>query len=304
MKPIIGHTSIQQTLTSMVAENALPHALLFHGSQGIGKRLVAEKLVYHLFCPDENSMLAEPLGVDTQHILYPQLQELSHPDYHILQPEEGKKVIRIPQVRELINQLHLSADGKKVVIIDAAEQMNNSAANALLKTLEEPGEDIHIILICHNLSKLLPTIISRCRKFRFNPLSKEEITEVLTQEKAKIDVNKYIHFTAGSPGAIIHMVQEGKEALNALETFFQADHGMNGSEINQIAEKLHRKKQAGIALSILMTYISNQFKQDKNPVWSEVYNKIQHKQQNMAEFNLNPQLTLEAALTDVTMMYK
>jgi DNA polymerase III delta' subunit len=304
LKPIIGHTSVQQILTDMVATSSLPHALLFHGSQGIGKRLVAEKLAYHLFCPDTNSMLADNLSVDSNHELYPQLEEMSHPDYKILEPEEGKKVIKISQVRELINQLHLSADGKKIVIIDSAEQMNVNSSNALLKTLEEPGDNIHIILICHNLSKLLPTIISRCRQFRFNPLNKNEITQVIQQDSTKVDIDKYINFTSGSPGELIHIAKEGKIAMEQLNIFFQNPQNINGSEINQMAELLQRKKQAGIALSILMTYISNQFKQDKNHKWGDVYEKIQHKQQNMAEFNLNAQLTLEAALTDVSAMYR
>ena len=92
--------------------------------------------------------------------------------------------------------------------------------------------------------------------------------------------------------------------MEQLNIFFQNPQNINGSEINQMAELLQRKKQAGIALSILMTYISNQFKQDKNHKWGDVYEKIQHKQQNMAEFNLNAQLTLEAALTDVSAMYR
>lgn len=304
MRPIIGHNEIQKILTDMVADNSLPHALLFHGSQGIGKRLVAEKLAYHLFCPEVNSMLAEDLGIDSNHELYPQLQEMSHPDYYILEPEEGKKIIKISQVRELISQLQLSSDGKKIVIIDAAEQMNNNSANALLKTLEEPGDNIHIVLICHNLSKLLPTIISRCRQFRFNPLNNDEITQVIKQDGTKVDINKYINFTSGSPGELLYIAKEGKDAMEQLDIFFQNPANIYGSEINGIAEKLQRKKQAGIALSILMTYISNQFKKDKNPNWGDVYKKIQHKQQNMAEFNLNAQLTLEAALADVASIYK
>lgn len=304
MKPIIGHTSIQETLTEMGESGKLPHALLFHGPEGIGKRLVAEHLAYHLFCPDTGSMLAEPLGIDINHHLYPQLQEMSHPDYYVLEPEEGKHIIKISQVRALINQLALSSDAQKIVIIDAAEQMNISAANALLKTLEEPGDNIHIILICHNLSKLLPTIISRCRQFRFNPLTKDEIRQVVEQEGIKVNIDKYLYFTAGSPGELIYTAHEGKDAMTAIDTFFENVEHIYGYEINEIAEKLHRKKQADIALSILMTYISNQFKKDKNPAWGKLYEEIQHKQQNMAEFNLNAQLTLEAALSDVASMYR
>ncbi len=304
MKNIIGHEEVQQTLTNMVIDKSLPHALLFHGPKGVGKRLVAETLAYHLFCPDNNSMLAGNLDIDTNHILYPQLEEMSHPDFSILEPEEGKKIIRISQVRDTINKLAMSSDGKKIVIIDAAEQLNNNAANALLKTLEEPNDNIHIIMICHNLSKLLPTIISRCRQFRFNPLSTEEIKTVIKNENIKIDIDKYINFTAGSPGELIDIEKTGKDAMAELDKFFNNPTNLYGSDINQICEIINRKKQAPIALSILLTYISNKFKQDKNHKWGEIYEKIQHKQQNMAEFNLNAMLTLESALTDVTKMYK
>lgn len=154
----------------------LPHAILLKGAQGIGKFDFAMNLAQSLLCerPDSDGMACQ--DCPSCHWF---AQE-THPDFRLLQPdalseaedgeerEAGKKKasrqISVDQVRSLSDFANLSAHqgGHRVVLIHPAEAMNTNAANALLKTLEEPSGRMLIILVSHKPQQLLPTILSRC----------------------------------------------------------------------------------------------------------------------------------------------
>ncbi len=137
----------------------MPHAYLLHGPAGIGKRVLAENLVHFLLCQ-------RPAGGKAcgQCKACQLLAAGTHPDFFQLEPEEPEKPIRVDQVRELVGFVVQTAQlgGRKVVLLEPAEAMNLNAANALLKSLEEPSGDTVLLLISHQPSRLLPTIKSRC----------------------------------------------------------------------------------------------------------------------------------------------
>jgi len=148
-------------IDQLIQEDRLPHALLFLGHKGIGKRAMAERLAARLLC------IAPEAGHPCQRCKTCQLiHHGSHPDLLHLSPEEEGKVIKVDPVRNTIDKLHGTAQqgGYRVLIIDPAEAMNVSAANALLKTLEEPGQNTMIILIVDQLGQVMPTIRSRCQR--------------------------------------------------------------------------------------------------------------------------------------------
>lgn len=155
----------------------LPHAVLLKGPQGIGKLDFAVNLAQSLLCeaPQASGMACE--NCPSCHWF---LQE-AHPDFRLIQPdalnevegageqEDGKKKkpsrqISVDQIRNLLDFTNLSSHrgGNRVVLIHPAEAMNANAANALLKTLEEPSRQLLIILVSHKPQQLLPTILSRC----------------------------------------------------------------------------------------------------------------------------------------------
>ncbi len=154
----------------------LPHAILLKGPQGIGKLDFALALSQSLLCekPQPDGMPCE--ACPSCHWF----AQDTHPDFRLLQPEAladaeegeereaGKKKpsrqISVDQVRTLADFANLSAHqgGHRVVLIHPAETMNTSAANALLKTLEEPGGKMILVLVSHKPQQLLPTILSRC----------------------------------------------------------------------------------------------------------------------------------------------
>ncbi|MCY1277868.1 DNA polymerase III subunit delta' [compost metagenome] len=135
------------------------HAYLLHGPAGIGKRALADRLVAFLLCQQVQGDAACGRCKSCQ-----LLAAGTHPDYWLLEPEEPEKPIRVDQVRELVDFVAQTAQlgGRKLVLLEPAEAMNINAANALLKSLEEPSGDTVLLLLSHQPSRLLPTIKSRC----------------------------------------------------------------------------------------------------------------------------------------------
>ena len=200
---IIGHEQIKQDLQILVAEKKLPHALLFAGIDGIGKKLVAKILAKTLLCNTHN--------LEDNCTSCRAFANEAHPDFYYLKPD-GKmvKTIKIEQIRKMQESISLSPylSDKRVVIIDGAESMNEVATNSLLKILEEPIGQVYFILLSANKEKLLPTILSRCMKLYFAPLSANEVTAILAKTQ-NIDEQKAQIIAKLSGGSI-------KNALNLL----------------------------------------------------------------------------------------
>lgn len=148
-----------------------PQAWLLTGKANIGKTAFAQHLAQALLC-ETPTVQHEPCGICPSCHLFSQY---SHPDFYTLTPEipegesGGRKLlqIKIDAVREVIEHIQLTSvrGGKRVVLIQPAESMNLQAANALLKILEEPPENVIFLLVSHSRDKLLPTIKSRCRQW-------------------------------------------------------------------------------------------------------------------------------------------
>ena len=141
------------------ATDRLPHALLIHGPQGAGLHAFAEHLAAWMLCTGEQ---APPCGTCKNCLLF---AAATHPDMMRLQPEEEGKQIRIEAVRDLIDFTNLKSHGGrfKLALIEPAEAMNRNAANALLKTLEEPPPGTLIMLVTHRPLALPVTIRSRAQ---------------------------------------------------------------------------------------------------------------------------------------------
>ncbi|MCK4691608.1 MAG: DNA polymerase III subunit delta' [Desulfuromonadales bacterium] len=168
---IIGHKQQINILQRSLKNQRIAHAYLFDGPDGVGKRLVALALARALFCQTGDGCGDCPPCRKVDHN--------NHPDLHLLDAEGTS--IKIDQVRSLQQDLALRPlEGKyKVCLIDGAEQLNPAAANALLKTLEEPQPNTVIILLTSQPEKLLPTIRSRCQRLPFHRLPKQRLTEIL-----------------------------------------------------------------------------------------------------------------------------
>lgn len=147
-------------LSQQLANGKLPHALLLAGNQYTGKARLAMALSRLLLCHQSSG------GLNCGHCHACQLSASgSHGDFRWLQPEEKSRVIKIDQVRAVVEFTNKTAGlgQRKVVVLAPADSMNVNAANALLKSLEEPAADTYLLLVCHRLHSLPATIRSRCQ---------------------------------------------------------------------------------------------------------------------------------------------
>ncbi len=182
---IIGQKNPIRLLKRFLSNGTLPHALLFTGVEGVGKRTVAMEIAMALNCNDpqvDQNGRREPTQACGECPSCRQIRTNSHPDIIHLAPQDN--VLRIDQIRTLIQTLAMKpfTARHRVVIIAQAQTMNLEAANALLKILEEPPDRTTLILTVPHRSELLPTIVSRCRQIEFEPLSPEDLLTLLTGE--------------------------------------------------------------------------------------------------------------------------
>lgn len=171
---IIGHEQQKKLLRHAFANNKLAHAYLFSGIEGIGKRLMALALARLIFCNEGN-------GCGNCSACQ-RIDHNNHPDLHLLEPDG--QFIKIEQIRTLQKNLAFRPleASRHVVIVDEAEHMHQGAANALLKTLEEPPNAAILILISAQPHVLPSTIRSRCQNLPFPRLNHSEIEKVLRSQ--------------------------------------------------------------------------------------------------------------------------
>ncbi|MCR4268910.1 DNA polymerase III subunit delta', partial [Nitratireductor sp. ZSWI3] len=185
---LVGHEDAAAMLAGAYRAGKLHHGLLFAGPPGIGKATLAFHLANHLFNhpdpaaapqhlakPDPASQTFRLIAQDA----HPSLLHLTRP--YVERDKKFKTVITVDEIRRIQRFLSLTSHdgGYRVVIVDPADDMNVSAANALLKSLEEPPPRTVFILIAHSLGRLLPTIRSRCQIVRLSPLGADRLGGLL-----------------------------------------------------------------------------------------------------------------------------
>ena len=180
MSYVVGHRDVIERLRGVLTGERYPHALLFVGREGIGKKRVALLSAAMFLCSRG--------GCESCRVCKKVFSGV-HPDVRLEYPK-GKRSILIDQVRELKEWAFMTPmEGeRKVAIIDDAHLMKTEAANALLKTLEEPPDGTLFILVTSEPSRLLPTIVSRCQIVRFTPLKREEVDEICEREGVEEEI--------------------------------------------------------------------------------------------------------------------
>ncbi len=183
---IVGQPHVVRLLKTFIRNGTLPHALLFSGDEGVGKKMTATAFAMACNCLKLKSATRHHRphldAIDACGDCGPcrKIAGNHHPD--IIRVAPLSSVIRIAQIRKLLQTLTLKPNEayRRVVILSDAQAMNPEAGNALLKVLEEPPERTLLVLTAHQTSDLLPTIVSRCQHIRFSPLCTADIKRLLT----------------------------------------------------------------------------------------------------------------------------
>lgn len=210
---LVGHRETTDALLASASSGRLHHAWLLAGPQGVGKSLFAHHAARWLLASAAGPAFgSDRLRVPAEHPIASLLAAGSHPDFRLLQrlprdrSEELARSISVDQVRSLQPLLATtpSLSHRRVIVIDAVDELERSAANALLKNLEEPPAGTLFLLVSHAPGRLLPTIRSRCRLLRFTGLADDAVAAVLAAElpgETAASIAALTRIANGVPGA-------------------------------------------------------------------------------------------------------
>ncbi len=207
MDQLIGHSVAKELLLRMVKSGRLGSGLILVGAEGVGKRKMADWLVEGGW-KEERGESKEEMRADLMVI------ERQRNDKGDL-----KKNISIEQIRDLIQRLSMSSfsGGAKIGLIDGAETLSLDAANALLKTLEDPSGKTHVILLATSVANLPATILSRCQVIHLGLVPRSEITTALVDRGAPRSLAEEIAgFAAGRPGIALTLLKDAEALESAV----------------------------------------------------------------------------------------
>lgn len=209
----VGHDAEEAALASALQSGRMHHAWLLAGPKGLGKATLAYRFARAAL--GARRIGSRPLDVDADDVVARRIAALSHPDLFVLRRglnERGKprREITVDDARELGHFFSLapSEGGMRVAIIDAVDDLNRNAANAILKTLEEPPAHSVLLLICHAPGAALATIRSRCRRLALRPLSDDLVRTALDAEPDE----GLVGLAKGRPGRAIALKAQGLDA--------------------------------------------------------------------------------------------
>jgi len=202
----------------------VPHAMLIGGAIGLGKRDLAWRLAASLLCRTERAH-ADACG------RCPGCRQFTigaHPDFFSVGLEPTRSVLRVEQIRELSSFMSLTSQygGRKVALLEPAERLSISAANALLKTLEEPPGDAALLLVSDQPGRLPATVRSRCVRLNVRPPPRAEGVRWLRQNSSVHDPSLALAVARGRPIVARHWLEEGR--LERRQALFQRFEGLLG----------------------------------------------------------------------------
>ena len=217
-----GHDDFKRALASARSAERMHHAWLLTGPNGIGKASMAYMAAAWLLAdtPPSEALFGDvpvDFSVDLDDPGSKQVLNGAHPDFMAIYPrEEDNKSgqIKIDQIRALHPfMMHKPGRGKmRVAVIDSMDEINRNGANAMLKLLEEPPENTVIFLISSRPGRLPPTILSRCRLFRMQPINEDDCRKALTSiwpDADETSINLLSTLCDGAPGRAVSLAQSG-----------------------------------------------------------------------------------------------
>ena len=214
IESVYGHQNQKDILVQAMVKKILPHAIVFSGCQGVGKFKLAHAVAQMLICEHKNGVACGECGSCVR------VAKNQSENFKVISAENSQQ-IKIDQIRSVLDFLSLSSHNQnRVILIDQAQLLNPQAANSLLKTLEEPFDNVFFILIVPDVRLLMATIKSRAQVIHFNALSKQDLKMI------KSDAEDWLLVASrGSAARLfelsnVHLIDKRNEFLKFYESFW------------------------------------------------------------------------------------
>ena len=289
-KQLFSYKNTFLDIVNLYNQKKLPNKIIFSGPKGIGKATFAYHLINYIFSKDEESNYdIDNFQINDSNKSFKLVLNQTHPNFHLIDLLDEKKIIEISQIRNMINYANKSAFNNKerIVLIDNAENLNLSSSNALLKIIEEPNDNVFFILIFDNNRKIIETIRSRCLKFNLFLTFDEclDTTNKIIENNIYQIVNKDLINHYSTVGDLINLVNfSSSSKMNLLEL------NLKDFLINLIDEKYYKKNiyikkniYKYIEYYLLKLMYHNKSKKTINSLYRNFINKIY----NLHKFNLD-----------------
>jgi len=306
---LIGHEKAEHLFLESFKKNALHHAWLISGIEGIGKATFAYKIARFLLeVRGQDISSYTSLNISPQSATAAQISSGSHPNFKLiergyietdqkkiikaikdgeplddeaLQDLRKSSVIKVDEIREINAFLSKkSFDGSwRVVLIDSIDELNVASANAILKILEEPPAKSILLLICHNPNHLLPTIRSRCAKLNLEPLSEQNVATLLRRymtDLSQKDVQILSHISQGSIGtAMKYALNNGLKTYKDIQSVLYEGKHFDLSVALDLAKNANADENVWqLTLELILKCVSDLVKSGENESLVGIYSEI------------------------------
>jgi DNA polymerase-3 subunit delta' len=321
---LLGHEAAETTLLEAMRSGRMHHAWLITGPDGVGKATLAYRFARRLLAGVPAA--AEPdLALEPTHPVFRRVAAGAHADLHTVERAYDEKrrrmrtQIAVEDVRKISTFMSLTPaeGGWRVAIVDGAEEMNQSSANALLKILEEPPRRAILLLVCAAPGRLLATIRSRCRRLRLDPLlpaAMERLLSLYLPEQGADERSRLVTVAEGSPGRALLLAQEEGLAIAGLvNEVLAALPGLKPTRAYAVADTLARGEtgftnfmdllRAGIAAAV-RDVVRGQGDEEQSRLvalrpldaWGDVWHALTRLQDETERFNLDKRQAVVAGL--------